>query len=164
MCRTFYRLLVCLAVGVGGYDAPAQAEAQTFGRAQLCLALSPRPFTVEVAATEVQRQSGLMGRESLAAGTGMWFQYSNELIPKHGFWMYGVPFPLDIAFISAAGRIVSITTMEPCLAADPKACPAYYSEKPFKSALEVNAGFFAEAGIGVGDKVWGATNGKCMPE
>ncbi|MCK0537742.1 DUF192 domain-containing protein [Alcanivorax quisquiliarum] len=128
---------------------------------RLCLGDSTVVVTVEIAANPATRQKGLMLRKSLEESSGMLFLYQSVQPVSQGFWMYQVQFPLDIAFISADNKIVSITQMEPCLSSDPKSCPAYYSEKPYKSALEVNAGFFAAAGIEVGDKVRYAVDGKC---
>lgn len=152
------RRFLTLALGL---LAPATALGQAV---HLCLGAYLAPVEAEVASSAVERERGFRGRAAPAPGSGMLFVYSIEQPVSQGFWMYQISFPLDIAFISAEGRIVSIATMEPCLSADPKACPAYYSEKPFKSALEVNAGFFAAAGTGVGEKVWEATNETCMPE
>lgn len=127
----------------------------------ICLGPESHRVQVEVAATVAERERGLRGKATLSPELGMLFTYPAEQPVSQGFWMYQVQFPLDIAFISADNKIVSITQMEPCLSSDPKSCPAYYSEKPFQSALEVNAGFFAAAGIEVGDKVRYAVDGKC---
>lgn len=127
----------------------------------VCIGGYATPVIAEVADTRERRALGLMERGALAPSDGMLFLYASEQSTSRGFWMYQVQFPLDIAFISADNKIVSIAQMEPCLSSDPKSCPAYYSEKPFQSALEVNAGFLAAEGIEVGDKVRYAVDGKC---
>lgn len=152
--RCVYALLSFLAC------PPVVADSEV-SLLRLCIGSRAEGVTVETAATPAARQKGLMMRDILDERSGMLFLYPSERPVSQGFWMYQVQFPLDIAFISADTKIVSITQMEPCLSSDPKSCPAYYSEKPYKSALEVNAGFFAAAGIEVGDKVRYAVDGKC---
>lgn len=130
---------------------------------ELYICLGPESYRVQVelAATVAEREQGLKGKTALSPELGVLFTYPAAQPVFQGFWMYQVQFPLDIAFISEDGSIVSISRMEPCESSDPKSCPGYYSEKPYKSALEVNAGFFAAAGIEVGDKVRYAVDGKC---
>ncbi|WP_420415073.1 DUF192 domain-containing protein [Roseibium sp.] len=103
-------------------------------------------FTAEIAATDRQRAQGLMHREEMALDHGMLFVFEREA--EQFFWMKNTPLPLDIIFISSAGRIVSI-------AAD----TTPYSEKvipsgvPARFVLELNAGTAAKLGIAVGDQV-----------
>lgn len=100
---------------------------------------------VEVAATLKDREQGLMHRESMPADQGMLFIYKDE--KPRSFWMKNTPLPLSIAFASRDGTIVKIKDMVP------------FSTKPVKSlypalyALEVNQGWFAENGVGVGDSL-----------
>ena len=47
-------------------------------------------------------------------------------------------------------RSSTIRDMEPCKA-DP--CPVYGSDAPYRNALEVNQGAFADWGVEVGDRV-----------
>lgn len=55
--------------------------------------------------------------------------------------------PLSIAFISGDGTIMDIQDMEPL------SKRLYPPAVPYRSALEVNQGYFRENGITVGDKV-----------
>ena len=103
---------------------------------------------VEVADEFDEQQTGLMGRESLDPGAGMAFVWTQEF--SGSFWMKDTLIPLSIAFWDDRGRIVAILDMEPC-EADP--CPSYDPEVRFLGALEVNAGFFDEHGVEVGDRV-----------
>lgn len=108
---------------------------------------------VEVAESEAQRQRGLMERNSLHPDSGMIFLFSEEQPPEGVFWMYRTRIPLAIAFIGADGTIGSIREMEPCTSDYPQWCPNYEAGVPFTAALEANGGFFAEHGIGIGDRV-----------
>ena len=56
--------------------------------------------------------------------------------------------PLSIAFLDDSGLILSIHQMTP-MQTDER----YRSLQPVRYALEVNQGWFAENGIGVGDLV-----------
>ncbi|MCB8887986.1 DUF192 domain-containing protein [Vreelandella malpeensis] len=113
----------------------------------------PHRLDVEVAETVAQRQQGLMGREHLPEARGMLFRFEREQPANNAFWMYKTLIPLDIAFIDGEGRIVAINTMPPCESDSPRECPAYPAGAAYRSALEVNAGYFEARGIQVGDCV-----------
>lgn len=103
-------------------------------------------FTAEVAATDRQRSQGLMFREEMAADHGMLFVFNRE--SEQFFWMKNTPLPLDILFISSAGRIVSIAANT-----TPFSEKVIPSGKPARFVLELNAGTAANLGIAVGDEV-----------
>lgn len=108
---------------------------------------------VEVARTEEQRGFGLMVRPELDPGSGMLFVYDSVQPSEAGFWMWRTRMPLDIAYVDGAGRIVSIRQMAPCESPYAQDCPQYSPGEPYRSALEVNQGWFEEHGFGVGDRV-----------
>jgi uncharacterized protein len=108
------------------------------------------PLRVEVAATEEQRERGLMDRDSLPAGNGMIFVFPRA--ERGAFWMYRTRVPLSIAW-AAGGRVVGIAEMEPCRSPDSAACPTYPSPQPFDIAVEAPAGTFTSAGVKPGDPV-----------
>jgi uncharacterized protein len=103
---------------------------------------------VEVADSQEEREVGLMNRESLPPDAGMIFLFDDDT--QGGFWMKNTLIPLSIAFAAADGTIVSILDMEPC-EADP--CEIYDPGVPYRSALEVNQGAFADWGVEVGDRL-----------
>lgn len=105
-------------------------------------------FYVEVADTRKEREFGLMFRESLGNNNGMLFVFNDE-IPRT-FWMKNTKIPLDIIFIERNGKIVNITTAEPCKE-DP--CMKYNSGFPAQYVLEINANESNKRGISIGDKV-----------
>jgi uncharacterized membrane protein (UPF0127 family) len=100
---------------------------------------------VEIADSPNEQTQGLSERTELAGDAGMLFVFKQEQLAS--FNMRDTFIPLSIAFIDAEGRIVDIQDMQP-LTEGP-----YRSAAPFQYALEVNQGFFAERGIGVGDVV-----------
>lgn len=135
----------------------AWGEASRASMQTLALAIhsdnGPHHLEVEVAETTAQRQRGLMERESMPESHGMLFRFETEQPAENAFWMYRTLIPLDIAFIDDQGRIVAINTMQPCESTSPRSCPSYPAGAAYHSALEVNAGYFAERGIKVGDCV-----------
>ncbi|MGB8712652.1 MAG: DUF192 domain-containing protein [Onishia taeanensis] len=127
----------------------------------------PSRLEVELAESPQQRATGLMGREQLGADAGMLFVYERPQSPDSGFWMYRTLIPLDIAFIDSNGRIAAIRQMTPCGSEVSGDCRAYRAGVAYIAALEVNAGYFAKRGIGVGDCVSlpgsVAQQGQCKP-
>lgn len=122
----------------------------------------PHHLEVEVARTVAQRSLGLMDRDHLDPGTGMLFLYGSVQSTRNGFWMYRTRIPLDIAFIDENGRIVSLHRMHPCESSAPGDCPVTRPDTPYHAALEVNAGYFEEQGIKVGDCVsWTGSGEYC---
>lgn len=110
-------------------------------------------LSVEIAETPNQRQIGLMERREMPEEEGMIFLHYEESDASAGFWMFRTRIPLDIAYLDRDGTIVSIREMEPCSSQYITGCPTYAAGVPFWGALEVNAGYFASRGIGVGDRV-----------
>lgn len=110
-------------------------------------------ITAELANDDDRRAYGLMERPELPENHGMIFVYPETLTPTGQFWMYRTKLPLDIAFLSDAGEIVSIMAMDPCASPNPDLCRRYSPGVPYRGALEVRQGFFDRHGIGVGDKV-----------
>lgn len=108
---------------------------------------------VYIAETGEQTGYGLMQRSTLAADSGMIFLFSRDKEPTETFYMFQTLIPLSIAFISADGAIGSMRDMEPCTSDYASGCPYYAAGVPYRSALEVNSGFFRQHGIAVGDRV-----------
>ena len=102
-------------------------------------------FTVDVAATPAQQETGLMFVKSMAPDKGMIFPYDPP--QDVAFWMHNTLIPLDMVFIRADGTIARIATAK---ALDDTPVP---SGEPIVAVLELNAGRCAELGIAPGDKV-----------
>lgn len=106
-------------------------------------------LVVEVAETDDQRMQGLMYRESLPDGQGMYFIFEEEA--NRAFWMKNTLIPLDMIFIDEEGMIVSIQKqVQPCKT---PSCPSYPSVEPAKFVLEIGGGESDALGIDVGDTV-----------
>src|SRR3981081_2135984 len=63
-------------------------------------------FSVEMATTEQEKETGLMYRKELADGKGMLFDFSPE--QQGSMWLKNTYIPLDMIFIRADGRILRI--------------------------------------------------------
>jgi hypothetical protein len=102
-------------------------------------------FTVEVAATPDQQETGLMFRKSLAGDRGMIFPYDPP--QQVAFWMANTLIPLDIVYIRPNGTIARIVNAAPM---DLTPLP---SGEPVVLVLEIAGGRAAELGVKEGDKV-----------
>ncbi len=107
--------------------------------------LGSRSFTLEVANTFESRRRGLMKRDSLPENHGMIFVFAEPQIL--GFWMKNTRIPLDIVYLDAEGKVVSVHSMQPY---DLRSTD---SNGLAKYAIELNEGAAAEAGIHPGDRV-----------
>ncbi|CAN5641165.1 DUF192 domain-containing protein [soil metagenome] len=158
-CRT--ALLLVLIAGGGCRDADNGAGNGDYvplvsfdtASAALISGADTISITVEIAEREEQRSYGLMERATLPDDAGMIFIYGSQQRADAGFWMYRTRIPLDIAFLDANGTILTILGMEPCPDMDPRGCRTYPPGVPYFSALEVNRGYLAARGIGIGDRV-----------
>lgn len=102
------------------------------------------PCFVEIADQKHQIQLGLMGRESLTMGMGMFF-----VLPKArrvGFWMKNTPLELSIAYIDPNFVIQEIYDLHPLNEA-----LVISRRDDILYALEVPRGWFGSHKIGVGD-------------
>ena len=127
-------------------DAPVDAAGRPLEELKIVTASGEHAFLVEIADDEAERERGLMFRPPLADDRGMLFEFPDSA--ERAFWMRNTPSSLDILYIDATGRIVSIAH---------HATP--YSEAPLPSngaatgVLELRAGRVEEMGAGPGDRV-----------
>ncbi len=121
------------------------------GTVRITTATDTFQVSVEIAESGGQRAFGLMERDHLPVDEGMVFVYEEPI--ASGFYMYRTRIPLDIAFYDQSGRIISVHTMTPCASPNAAFCEDYRPAGPYIGALEVNAGYFADRGIGLGDEI-----------
>jgi uncharacterized membrane protein (UPF0127 family) len=112
---------------------------------RVTLSIKGRPLEVEIAKSKKQREKGLMFREELGWNQGMLFIFPEEQFLS--FWMKDTSIPLSIAYLDEDGVVVDIYDMEP-FSLDP-----VKSSRKCRFALEVNQGFFNDAGLVNGDSV-----------
>jgi uncharacterized membrane protein (UPF0127 family) len=103
-------------------------------------------FTVEIARTASQQETGLMNRRSLAPDAGMLFPFDPPR--PASFWMRNTLIPLDMIFIRPDGSIARIAANAVPMSETPVAVDA-----PMTAVLEINGGRAAQLGIREGDRV-----------
>jgi len=103
-------------------------------------------FSVEMATTEKEKETGLMYRKELPDGKGMLFDFSPE--QQISMWMKNTYIPLDMIFIRADGRILRIAENT-----EPMSTKIISSGGLAKGVLEVIAGTAQKYGIAPGDRV-----------
>jgi hypothetical protein len=104
-------------------------------------------FTVEVADTNRKREIGLMCRTQLAPDRGMLFDFKKS--QEVYFWMENTLIPLDMVFIGADGRVVSVARN-----AAPMDRTPIPSHGVILGVLEIAGGRAAALGIAPGDRVF----------
>lgn len=157
----FLILALATATATATVGAP-----QHLPRQPACVVTGDRviPIQVEVAMTPSERQTGLMERASLPPDAGMLFLYPEPQGSDRGFWMYRTLLPLDIAYLDATGRIVSLRRMRPCHSDQGRDCPLYPSGQSFSGVLEMNAGFFRQNDVELGDYLAHSLSGMTSPD
>lgn len=95
---------------------------------------------VAVADTHWTRLRGMLGRREPEVGEGL------LLRPCRAVHMYGMRFPLDVAFLTVEGRVVELY---------PRLAPAHRSRvhREAAAALELPAGRLRTTGTEIGDEI-----------
>ena len=136
-----FALLACPSPpSAGGGAAPAgppRVVVESGGRAHAVL--------VEVAADPAARERGLMFRRRLEEGRGMLFVFEEE--QEQSFWMKNTLIPLDMIFVSAEGRVVTVISRAEPLSLSPRI------GGPCRYVLEVPGGWAEARGVKRGDRV-----------
>jgi uncharacterized membrane protein (UPF0127 family) len=113
---------------------------------EIVTASGTHDFSVEVMRTPAELEHGLMFRRFLPEDRGMLFDFKTEKPVM--MWMKNTYLPLDMVFISKAGRVVAIAENAEPLSEKiiPSGAPAY-------GVLEINAGAASKINLKVGDEV-----------
>lgn len=99
---------------------------------------------VELATSSAARALGLGGREGLAPDTGMLFVFPRDGMPA--FWMKDMRFSIDMLWLDAAGKIVTIRE-----GISPATYPASFAPTGLsRYVLELPAGYAAAHSFSVG--------------
>jgi uncharacterized membrane protein (UPF0127 family) len=122
------------------------AWAASFQTLEIVTRTGVQVFSVEMATTEQEKETGLMYRKELADGKGMLFDFSPE--QQISMWMKNTYIPLDMIFIRADGRILRIAENT-----EPMSTRIISSGGLAKGVLEVIAGTAKKYGIQPGDRV-----------
>ena len=126
--------------------ASPAARAATIQPLEIVTRSGVQVFSVEMATTEDEKQTGLMYRKELPDGKGMLFDFSPE--QQISMWMKNTYISLDMIFIRADGRILRIAENT-----EPMSTKIISSGGLAKGVLEVVAGTAQKYGIQPGDRV-----------
>jgi uncharacterized membrane protein (UPF0127 family) len=132
-----------LALLVAACLFPAGCEESPAGISVVKMRIGKQTYNLEVARTETQQEKGLMKRDSMPDDHGMIFVFPDE--EMRSFWMKNTRFPLDILFVGAGGKVVSIHQMRAYDESNTS------SDLPAQYAIELNKGQAGASGVKVGD-------------
>ena len=138
--------LAAIVVIAGLTAASGPAGAAEFQPLEIVTKNGVQVFSVEMATTDEEKQTGLMYRKELADGKGMLFDFSPE--QEVSMWMKNTYISLDMIFIRADGRILRIAENTETLSTKIIA-----SHGLARAVLEVPAGTAQKYGIRPGDRV-----------
>jgi uncharacterized membrane protein (UPF0127 family) len=140
------RLGISLFLTASFLSAPVFAQqAQTFKVVPLTAGM--HVIHAEVAATEAQRQQGLMYRKKMEPNEGMIFLFGAPATVC--MWMKNTHIPLSVAFLDDDGKIVNIEDMQP------NTTDSHCARKTVRYALEMNLGWFKQKNIKPGAMIQG---------
>ncbi|MCK1541628.1 DUF192 domain-containing protein [Bradyrhizobium sp. 179] len=138
--------LAVFLVVAGMVAAIGSVRAASFQPLEIVTRSGVQVFSVEMATTEQEKQTGLMYRKELADGKGMLFDFNPE--QEVSMWMKNTYVSLDMIFIRADGRILRIAENT-----EPMSTKIISSQGPARAVLEVVAGTAQKYGIRPGDRV-----------
>ena len=122
------------------------ARAASFQPLEIATKNGVQVFSVELATTEKEKETGLMYRKELADGKGMLFDFTPE--QEVSMWMKNTYISLDMIFIRGDGRILRIAE-----STEPLSTKIIPSNGLARAVLEVPAGTAQKYGIRPGDRV-----------
>ncbi len=140
------RLWIVLTAVVAFCGVSAGARAASVQPLEIVTKSGVQVFSIEMATTEQEKETGLMYRKELADGKGMLFDFSPE--QQVSMWMKNTFISLDMIFIRADGRILRIAENT-----EPQSTKIIPSGGLAKGLLEVIAGTARNYGIAPADRV-----------
>jgi uncharacterized membrane protein (UPF0127 family) len=101
---------------------------------------------IQIANNDFDRELGLMFRKQMDENKGMLFIFPEEA--RQSFWMRNTLISLDMIFVNAINKIVTIHKNTQTLSDQ-----SYPSTAPAKYVIEVNGGYCLKHNINEGDKI-----------
>ncbi|MGI3903908.1 MAG: DUF192 domain-containing protein [Janthinobacterium lividum] len=149
--RSFIRTLLATAtlallLGSAPLAAVQAAAAPATDDLTIQTASGNHHFTVEVMRSREELERGLMFRKTMAADRGMLFDFGSP--QPVSMWMKNTYLPLDMLFIAADGRVVSVKQN-----AQPQSEAIIPSGGDVLGVLELNGGAAGRIGVKAGDHV-----------
>lgn len=123
--------------------------------------LGGKQFTLEIAADDKTRATGLMGRTSIPEGTGMVFIFPARQKIIQRFWMKNCLTDMDIIYLDDNGRVLKTHTMRAPQPKQPgqseyayeQSLTRYSSGFPCRLAIEIAPGEVKKLGIKEGNQM-----------
>jgi uncharacterized membrane protein (UPF0127 family) len=139
------RLVFCCAIAAyaGSLAAPAPRWA-------VAVLPNGHEFSLEVAADDISRARGYMGREKIGPREGMIFIFEQD--ERHSFWMKDCKVALDMVWLDVSGRVVWVAARQPPCPPSGD-CPSIVPPSPARYVLEFAAGTASAQALKAGDTV-----------
>ncbi len=142
--RLFQRGLVILVIAVGivgAFLSQRNLPCQEFYRQDAVVSSISSDIPVEVAKTLPDQAKGLAGRACIGDKQGLLFVY--DKLGDYKFWMKGLRFPIDIIWIGADKKVVTVKSR-----LKPSTYPKTFGPSaPAQYVLELKAGEAERLGI-----------------
>lgn len=148
---------VFLAVGANGPHDPVVAAREGvpgFGTVRFSVehGAVTDDFCALLAATDAQRETGMMGRHDLGGLDAMVFAFPQAVDNKQvAFYNRKVPIALSVAWFDTDGKFQTSADMDPC--GDTPTCPHVTSTGRYKYAIEVPKGGLGRLGVGANSRL-----------
>src|SRR3989344_2919914 len=110
--------------------------------------IGSQPFELELATTTLAKAKGLGYRDSMPEDQGMLFFF--DAPGKHGFWMKGMRFPLDIIWLRNDVIVFIAENLAPPTSPIP---PSYAPTPDADAVIELTAGMVKKLDVHIGDVV-----------
>jgi uncharacterized membrane protein (UPF0127 family) len=95
--------------------------------------------SADVADSSAKRRKGLLGRDRLSAGEGLW------IVPCEAVHTWGMKFPIDVVYLDPEKRVIKVRNSMP-----PRRVSLCWSAH---SVLELPAGIIEQTGTKAGDQL-----------
>ncbi len=145
MRKTLVLLTLCAAISLAtAQDMTRRRIYQTKELGHSAIKVGTRTIPVWLADSETKREEGMMWLQAkdVPNGKGMLFIFADEA--DRGFWMQNTLIPLDIAYITAAGKVANVVLGKPLDQTTLR------STAPSKYVLELKAGDAKRLGVKAG--------------
>jgi uncharacterized membrane protein (UPF0127 family) len=141
---TTLMLLALMGAGCGGQETEGP---EVLGMRKVTLP-NGQQIRAEVEMTEMDRQKGMMFRDSLERGRGMLFIHQKP--GMYPYWMYQVKIPLDMVWMDPSRRIVEISPDTPPCKTKASLCTNYGGHQTAQFVLELGGGEARRLGLTLG--------------
>lgn len=129
----------------GSLEKQISIEILSDEKKPVAMSVGTSTIITEIVTTDEEKERGLSGRYFIDDEEGMLFVFKES--GYHAIWMKDMLFPIDIAWLDKEFKILDIEHD-----VSPNTYPSSFSPQVAASyVLEVNAGFFKERGVSIGD-------------